>query len=146
MIRDSATLTHVQKSWTGVEALRERLKRSAFASAGVIGGTFPFALADAAHNLPFIHACSVLNDVLVQLAGEGHFDCKSRFLGALIKESETALPWQDFRLITAGVELRNDVAHRGQLLGRGDCWKYVDAIKLELSAWGILGKKTVGDE
>ena len=138
MIRDNATLTHVRKSWAGVEALRERLKRSAFASMGVIGGVFPHALANAAHNLPFMHAFAILNDVLEQLASEGHFNCKSHYLGALLKKSEKALPWQDFKLIKAGVELRNDVAHRGQLLERGDCWKYVDAIKRELSAWGIV--------
>lgn len=68
---------------------------------GVLGGVFPFALANAAHNLPFIHAFSVLNDVLEQLASEGHFNCGSHFLGELVKKSEDALPWQDFRLITA---------------------------------------------
>jgi hypothetical protein len=24
------------------------------------------------------------------------------------------------------------------LLRRGDCWTYVDAVKIELSAWGVL--------
>ncbi len=33
---------------------------------------------------------------------------------------------------------RNDVAHRGQLLNRGDCRKYIDAVKVELSAWRII--------
>jgi hypothetical protein len=138
VIRDSVTLAEVQSGWAGVEILRGRLQRSAFSSRGVIGGSFPFALANAAHNLPFIHAFAVLNDVLEQLASEGHFGCKSHFLGALLASSEQALPWRDFRLIRAGAELRNDVAHRGRLLERGDCWKYVDAVKAELSAWGII--------
>jgi hypothetical protein len=138
VIRDSVTLAEVQSGWAGVEVLRGRLQRSAFASQGVIGGSFPFALANAAHNLPFIHAFAVLTDVLEQLASEGHFGCKSHFLGALLTSSEKALPWRDFTLIRAGARLRNDVAHRGQLLERGDCWKYVDAVKAELSAWGIV--------
>lgn len=96
VIRDTTALAEVRQSWAGVEALRSRLQVSAFASVGVIGGRFPFVLANAAHNLPFIHAYAVLNDVLEQLADEGHFTCKSIFLGKLLKKSEKALPWQDF--------------------------------------------------
>lgn len=138
MIRDPTALAEVRQSWGGVEALRLRLQVSAFASVGVIGGSFPITLANAAHNLPFIHAYAVLNDVLKQLADEGHFSCKSIFLGELLKKSEKVLPWQDFALVSVGAACRNDVAHRGQLLDRGDCWKHVDAVKVELSAWGIL--------
>ena len=138
MIRDATALAEIQQSWAGVEALRSKLQVSAFASVGVIGGSFPFTLANAAHNLPFIHAYAVLNDALKQLADEGHFACKSIFLGELLKKSEKVLQWQDFALISTGAGRRNDVAHRGQLLGRGDCWTYVDAVKGELSSWGII--------
>jgi len=138
VIRDPNALAEIQQSWAGVEALRSTLQVSAAASMGIIGGAFPFALSNAAHNLPFIHAYAVLNDVLEQLADEGHFNCKSIFLGELLKRSEQALQWQDFALIRAGAARRNDVAHRGQLLERGDCWKYVDAVKAELSAWAVL--------
>jgi hypothetical protein len=105
---------------------------------GSFGGVFPFVLSNAAHNLPFIHAYAALNDVLEQLADEGHFNCKSIFLGELLKRSEQALRWEDFALVSAGAACRNDVAHRGQLLDRADCWKYVDAVKAELSAWAVL--------
>ena len=138
MIRDAKALSEIRKSWAGVEALRCRLQRSAFASVGRGGGTFPTALADAAHNLPFVHAYAVLNDVLVQLADEGHFARKGIFIGELIKRSRKVLPWQDFALVQNGVKRRNEVAHRGELLGRGDCWTYIDAVKTELSAWGVL--------
>ncbi len=138
MIRDATALAEIRQSWAGVEVLRSRLQVSAFASVGALGGTFSFVLANAAHNLPFIHAYAVLNDVLEQLADEGHFSCKSIFLGELLKKSEKVLPWQDFALVSTGAGLRNDVAHRGQLLDRSDCWKYVDAVKVELSAWGVL--------
>jgi len=138
MIRDTNTLSEIQKDWNGVEILRNKLKASAFASRGIIGGTFPFALANAAHNLPFIHAFSVLNEVLIALEKEGHFKCKSIFLGKLLEESESKLPWCDFATIKIGVERRNDVAHRADLLERKESWKYVDSIKKELSSWGII--------
>ena len=107
MIRDSAALEEIQQEWAGVVALRVKLDLSA-ASSSIVGGMFPFALADAAHNLPFIHAFAVLNNVLAQLAREGRFQCNSIFLGKLLASSEKALPWQDFARIRAGVERRND--------------------------------------
>ena len=138
MIRDPTALAEVEQEWAGVEALRTTLKVSAFASVGAIGGSFPFKLANAAHNLPFIHAYAVLNDALKILADEGRFSCKGIFLGELLKQSEKALPWQDFPSIKAGVSRRNDVAHHGILLDRSDCWKYIDVVKRELVAWGIV--------
>ena len=138
MIRDENALVEIRSSWAGVEALRSRLQVSAVASVGVIGGVFPFALSNAAHNLPFIHAYAVLNDVLEQLASEGHFSCKSIFLGELLKKSQHILQWQDFALIAEGADRCNDVAHRGELLPRGDCWKYIDAVRAELNAWAVV--------
>ena len=138
MIRNATALAEIQQSWAGIEALRSKLQVSALASMGSFGGNFPFTLANAAHNLPFIHAYAALNDALKQLADEGHFTCKSIFLGELLERSEKVLQWRDFDLIRVGAEHRNAVAHHGQLLNRGDCWKYVDAVKVELSAWRII--------
>lgn len=104
MIRDATALAEIRKNWTGVEALRTTLQVSAFASVGVIGGHFPFVLSNAAHNLPFVHAFAVLNDVLKQLALEDYFKCKSIFLSKLLKNSEKALPWRDFALVMLIVE------------------------------------------
>jgi hypothetical protein len=138
MIRDATALAEIRKNWAGVEALRTRLQVSAFSSVGVIRRHFPVVLSNAAHNLPFVHAFAVLNDVLKQLEDERHFNCNSKFLGPLLRASEKALPWRNFALVSAGVDRRNGVAHRGQLLDRGECWKYIDAVKSELSGWGIL--------
>ncbi len=138
MIRDPSALAETRQNWDGVEILRNKLQVSAFASVGFLGGIFPFVLSNAAHNLPFFHAYAVLNDVLKQLADEGHFTCKSKFLGQLLKESEKALHWRDFALVSDGVDHRNDVAHRGLLLERAECWKYIDAVKTELSAWSVI--------
>jgi hypothetical protein len=138
MIADLTALQEIRSAWNGVEALRQRIQVGLFASVEIIGGVYPFSVADAAHNLPFLHAYSVLNDSLQQLASDGKFSCKSIFLGKLLQESEKILPWNDFALIKSGADRRNDLAHRGDVLPRGDCWKYIDAIKTELTLWGIL--------
>jgi len=136
VIKDIAALIEIKQNWAGVERLRGQLQLSAMVSGAQ--GHFPFVLANAAHNLPFIHACWVLNDALKQLEKENHFKCRSIFLTPLLEASKTALSWQDWNLIKKGVDLRNDVAHEGKLLERGECWKYIDAIKTELAAWGIV--------
>lgn len=121
----------------GVETLRGRLQRGILGSFAQ-GGSFVIFVADAAHNLPFVHACAVLNDVLTQLAKEGRFACKSIFLGALVSASEGPLQWKDIALIKEAVHRRNGIAHRGEILPRGDCWKYTDAIKDQLTEWSVL--------
>ena len=139
MIQDADELAEIQRNWAGVEALREQLQVSAFASAAIgIGGRFPFGLANAAQNLPFMHAYAVLNDTLEQLAREMNFEYKGRSLGRLLEHSESTLPWQNFTLIDEGKEHRNGVAHHGKLLERSECWRYINAIKDELCAWGII--------
>ena len=138
MIKDSVALKEIRSSWRGVEALRERLQVGLFASMGILGGICPFRVAGAAHNLPFIHSYSVLNDTLEQLASEGKFSCKSIFLGKLLAASESEIPWADYALIKSGAGFRNDVAHHGTLIPRSECWIYIDAIKAELSLWEIL--------
>ncbi len=68
MIKDTAKLNEIQACLNGVEILRGKIQRSLFASVGILGGIFPFAAADAAHNLPFMHAITVLNEALRALA------------------------------------------------------------------------------
>ena len=137
MIVDQSALTEIRESWRGVELLRNRLQRALLGSFAQ-GGSFAIFAADAAHNLPFVHAYSVLNDVLRQLALESHFKCKSIFLGALLDASEHKLSWKNFCLIKEGACRRNDVAHRGEVLPRGDCWKYIDAMHEQLLEWKVL--------
>ncbi len=49
MIKDTDTLSEIKNDWNGVEALREKLQVSAFASMGMLGdGIFPFTLSNAA--------------------------------------------------------------------------------------------------
>jgi hypothetical protein len=137
MIRDKAALDEIRQSWSGVEGLKNKVQRALLGSFGE-GLSFVIFIANSAHNLPLLHAYAVFNDVLKQLAKEAQFQCKSIFLGALLKASETALSWKDFALIKEGVDRRNDVAHRGDVLPRGDCWKYIEGIREQLVAWAIL--------
>ena len=137
MITDTAALTEIRESWRGVEGLRHKLQTALLGSFSQ-GATFAIFAADAAHNLPFVHACAVLNDVLEQLKQEGHFHSKSIFLGALLSASKAKLPWNDFPMIEEAVARRNDVAHRAEVLPRADCWRFIDAIRDELVSWSIL--------
>ena len=138
MIKDTDTLTEIRACWNGVEMLRGKIQRSLFASAGTGFGTYPFAAANAAHNLPFMHALAVLNDVLVALAQEGRIECKSHFLGTLLDAAKSELDWVDYDAIFEAKDQRNGVAHSGELVPRGDCWKHIDAVKAELIAWGVV--------
>ncbi len=139
MIVDQKALDEAKENWAGVEALRAKLQRSAFASLGAVGGLFPFALADAAHNLPMFHAFGVLNDVLQRLALERDFGYKGRELGRLVQSSErAALPWKNLDAIRKGIKARNGVAHKGALVPRGECWNHIEAVKSELDAWGVI--------
>ncbi len=137
MISNPKSLNRIRSLWKAQDDLRNRVQR-ALLGAFSLGGSSAIFAADAAHNLPFVHACSVLNEVLIQLAKEGHYNCKSRFLGKLLRASEKHLPWTDFATIEEAVDRRNKLAHHGAVLPRADCWKYTDAIKHELVTWKII--------
>lgn len=137
MITDEEALSELRDLWAGMLRTRAKVK-SAIASSLGAPGAMTFMIADLAHNLPFIQAFSVLNDILLRLREEGHFKCKSFFLGALLNASKKVLEWIDFELILEGVDRRNDVAHRGEILARRECWRCISAIEAELQAWGII--------
>ena len=139
MIQDPVVVNEIKASWNGVIALREKFK-GAIAGSISMGGTFAIYVADAVHNLPFIHACSVLNYTLLQLTKEGHLKCNGIFLGKLVKDSKKDLRWNNYDLILELVKKRNDIAHQGKILKRGDCWRYIDAIENQLISWNILTK------
>ena len=98
MISDQTALKDIRELWQGVETLRGRVQRTLLGSFAN-GGHSVILIADIAHNLPFIHACAVLNDVLEQLAKQKRFDCKSRFLGSLLDASRDKLHWDDFAIV-----------------------------------------------
>jgi len=137
MIKDGVTLHEIQTQWAGVLALRDKIQSHLFASSG-IDFAYPVFAADCAHNLPFLHACSVLNEALLQMRDEGLFACKSIFLGKLVEDAERHLKWVDYQAVVELVCKRNQLAHKGAILPRGDCWRYLSVIESELRGWRIL--------
>jgi hypothetical protein len=138
MIQDPLALADIRQSWSGVEKIGTRIKIGGFAASGVVGGRHPIPILDVAHNLPFVQAFAVLNDTLEHLWREGRFKAKDRRLGVLLAASQNVLPWRNFALIKEGVDKRNGVTHRGELLKRGDCWRFIKAVKAELGQMGVL--------
>ncbi len=137
MIKDKNALQEIRQQWDGVVALRQKIHRNLFASVG-FGGGFSHFTADCAHNLPFLHACSVLNEALEQMRDEGVFTGKGRTLGTLVELAQNQVSWVNYSAVTIMVGKRNDLAHRAALLPRGDCWRYLDVIEAELRNWSII--------
>ncbi len=137
MINDAAALTDIRQSWEGARMLRLRVQRGLAGLVGAGAGT-SVLLADIAHNLPFLHACSVLNDTLEQLRDEGVFRSGQRTLGALVEASTGSLVWLDRATIDRMVIDRNSLAHDGVVLARAACWQYIDLIEQQLRDWAIV--------
>jgi hypothetical protein len=140
MITDIKAMENLRVSWDGVRLLRLKIDRTITGSA-TLPGSFTVFIADAAHNLPFLHACGVFNTVLRQLAKERCFSYQGESLGLLIKASVKLSPpvsWVNLQLINEAVKHRHALAHRAKIIPRGDCWRYIDAIEAELVQWGIV--------
>ena len=140
MIRDATALGEVRAEWQYVTGARDLIARNlAAAHPGISGMGQSHEFRNLSYNLCLLFAYSVLERVLRELRDEGIFS-SSKELGALMANSKTVLPWQDYSKADEGRERRNDVAHRRHILERADCWKYIDAIEDELVAWGVVAR------
>ena len=137
MITDTSILQDLQTEWQGVLKLRGKMDRLLKASFSQ-GASATVLLADIPHNLPFLNACGVFNDALMAMRKAGYFSSQWRTLGALVKDSKNSLPWLNYLLMKEVVDKRNDLAHRAVILPRGDCWRYIDAIEVQLRDWKVL--------
>jgi hypothetical protein len=91
------------------------------------------------YNLPAVLACSLLDEVLSSLAGQGAFSVAPRaMLGAKMEASKAAIPWIDFEAVKAAKDQRNNLAHKGKLIPSAECLRIVEAIAAELRAWGAI--------
>ena len=64
----------------------------------------------------------------------------------MIKDPDTLI---EIRASWNGVEIlrgKIQLAHRGELLPRADCWKHIDIVKAQLVAWGILTGRDLADQ
>ena len=137
MITDAQSLTEIRETWTGVHKLKAHDRfYPILPGAGVINAAS--FMPEGFWNLPFLLAYSVLDDVLTVLRDQGVFQCESWMLGKKMEASRNHLPWQDYDLVVAGKDARNDLAHGAVMLPKKECFMYIDAIEVELGAWGVL--------
>jgi hypothetical protein len=137
VIKDAEALLYIEMQWTAVLALRDRIQRQLF-MAMTTGGTYPTFAADCAHNLPFLHACSVLNAALQAMRDEGQFESRNFFLGTLVAAAKHSIEWVDYVAVVETVEKRDQLAHHGMLLPRADCWRHLAVVENELRGWSII--------
>lgn len=135
MISNTATAEEIRLDWNGIEVFRRKLGGRTL----LVGNSFfTTPVYDEAHNIPFLHACAILNNVLEILKDEGHFSCRSRELGRLQENSRNVLKYDNYSLINEIREARNGLAHNAKIYNKTDCWKYIDAIKSQLKSWEII--------
>lgn len=138
MIRDTQVRCEIEQEWNAVRKLCADSHRLAMLPVGAIINETP---PESFYNLPLVLAFAVLERVLTQLGDERAIpEAPGRRppLGARMGESKEALRWQDYALVERGRNKRNDLAHKATLVQRADCFKFIDAIEVELRAWGVL--------
>ncbi len=140
MIHDQQVQLEVAREWAAVRKLcagSHRQHMVAAAGGGVFVNETP---PESFYNLPFLLAYAVLDQVLAELVNQGTIQCSRPrpLLGERMGSSKTALPWQNYGLVEAGKTARNELAHDAKLLGKDDCFAFIDAIDVELRAWSVL--------
>ena len=100
---------------------------------------------DSFYHLPFLLAYAVLDQVLGELVHQGSIPCQGRchLLGAKMAVSKSVLRWQDYALVENGRTVRNMLAHEAMLIDSKQCFRFIDAIEVELKAWGITLERRV---
>ena len=136
MIKDPVVIAQRSAEWAAVRTLCANASRG-----HVLPGTyFTSSAPEGFLNLPFVLAFAVLDQVLADLVDQGTFLCKGTrpLLGVKMAASEHVLPWKDYTLVEAGKNARNDMAHRAILLSDKECLSCIEAIVVELKAWGVF--------
>jgi hypothetical protein len=90
------------------------------------------------YNLPLVLAYAILDEVLSALIAQGVFACRDWKLGSKMVASKTKLAWQNYLLVDSGKTARNELAHRATLVERAHCLQFIEAIEVELRAWGVI--------
>ncbi len=132
----SANFDDIKSAWATVQKLAYKMSR-----ARIAGGSFGAVMinetpSDELTNLPFVLAYAVLHDALAALDTKGVW--ASLKLAKKMKASRAHLPWINFDLVDEGRDKRNDLAHESKLLSRADCLRYIEAVGVELKAWGCI--------
>lgn len=140
MIRNQQVRSKFAQEWAAVRKLCAGSHRqSVVGGAGgviFINETPP----ESFYNLPLLLAYGVLDEVLNELIVQGTIQCASKrpLLGKKMAASKNKLTWLNYAQVKAGKTARNDLAHHAKLLGKVDCFAFIDAIEVELKAWGVF--------
>ncbi len=54
------------------------------------------------------------------------------------KDQDSQRGLGDHALMTEIVDRRNGIAHRGEVVPRGNCWRYINEIEHQLQDWGVF--------
>ena len=145
MVEDQEVLESVRAQWANARKMEQRMKVLTN-----VGGFLPIPLPnpvrDVGHNLVLLFGFEPFAEVLyefvkqgtITLQGENPQESKQRKIKRILKNGKDQVEWQDWDLIDTINKARNDVAHGRTVLGRGQCWQYLDALEHQLRAWGIL--------
>lgn len=138
MLKNQAIKSAITRDWAVVKKFCSGSHRQALVPGrGFINETPP----EEFYNLPLFLAYAVLDEVLSEFLDQGTFVIpkkKKPLLGDKMIASRPHLPWQNYDLVEAGKNARNDLAHEAKLLERSKCFSFIGAIESELKAWNIL--------
>jgi len=106
-------------------------------------GIFRLAIPDpelgrAISSLLVVNALNIVEQVLLQLEEEGQFRSPQKKLAALIKSSESAVPWVNRQRIDGAREVRNRIAHEHLRIDSDSANAILDAVESELIAWKVI--------
>jgi hypothetical protein len=137
MIRDPNARSEFAREWAAVKTLCSASHRQYQIAGGpFINETPP----DSYFKLPFLLAYAILDQVLAELIDQGTIQCLRRrpLLGDKMAASTTRMTWQNYLDVDRGKTARNELAHDARLLGKADCFRFIEAIENELKAWAVI--------
>jgi hypothetical protein len=137
MIKDKTIKQELRDSWHTVLSTKDMIARN---NAGAITSraTQTDEFRNLTNNLLLLFGFSVVEKALLQFKDEGNIKSSSNQLGSLMKKSKNKICWVNYDLIREAKKKRDLIAHEQIWISRDICWKYLDAIEVELINWGVL--------
>ena len=137
MIANPSSLPTLQAEWQAVVQMRERMQNLVTSTSAFNASTSP-AFGDILYNLPLRLAFDVLKKVLLQAKEKGLINSSQQRLADLMDSATTSLPWNNWQSLREAVRRRNEVVHKGKLLGDEQCLQDIADVEAQLIAWRII--------
>lgn len=137
MIANPSSRAVLQAEWQAVTQMRERMRVLVASTFTFDASTSP-AFGDILYNLPLRLAFDVLKKVLLQAKDEGLIATSQQRLADLMDSASNTLPWNNWQALREAVRRRNEVVHRGKLLGDEQCLQDIADVEAQLIAWRII--------